>query len=83
MDERRHRDHKPQTPHYTVKHETIQIEAGHLSTHVLNTQNSLLFTLDLYLLTDNRFRFRFNELNPLKPRFEVQDVILDSLEQEK
>jgi hypothetical protein len=42
-----------------------------------------VFTLDIYSLKDNRFRFRFNELNPLKVRYEVRDVIIDNLDQEK
>lgn len=50
---------------------------------MLNIENSILFTLDLYLLKENRFRFRLNELNPLKKRYEVEDVIVDNLEQEK
>ncbi len=80
---RRHRDLKPQGPQYMAKFETVKIENGHLSVQVLNTKNSILFTMDLYLLKDNRFRFKFNEVNPLKPRYEVKDVIIDSLEQEK
>jgi hypothetical protein len=56
---------------------------GHLSAVCLNTKHSVQFSLDLYLLKDNRFRFRFNELNPIRPRFEVKDVIIDSLEQDK
>ena len=43
----------------------------------------MLFSLDLYLLKENRFRFRFNELNPIKKRYEVEDVIIDNLEQDK
>ena len=39
--------------------------------------------MDIYLLKENRFRFRLNELNPLKKRYEVEDVIVDDLQQEK
>jgi hypothetical protein len=66
-----------------VKFDTLKVENGHASAHVVNTKNSILFSLDLYLLKDSRFRFRFNEFNPLKTRYEVKDVIIDDLEQEK
>lgn len=81
--ERRQRDHKPQGPEYEARFDTLKVEKGHLSAVCTNTKNSIEFSLDLYLLRDSRFRFRFNELNPIKPRFEVKDVIIDSLEQEK
>jgi alpha 1,3-glucosidase len=80
---KRHRDHKPESPEFTADVDTVKVENGHLSTVCQNTKNSVMFSLDLWLLKDNRFRFRFNELNPLHKRFEVQDVIIDDLEQEK
>lgn len=80
---RRQRNYKPSTSPYQVQFETIKIDNGHLNADVLNTQNSVVFTLDLYLLKDNRYRFRFNEKSPLKTRYEVEDIIIDPLEQEK
>jgi hypothetical protein len=80
---RRHRDFKPETTPYQVESDTVKIENGHLNAHLLNTKNSIKFTLDLYLLKDSRFRFRINELSPLKKRYEVEGVIVDTLEQEK
>lgn len=79
---KRQRNFKSEKSDYLVKFETVKVENGHLSAECLNTKNSILFSLDLYLLKDNRLRFRFNELNPLKKRFEVKDVIIDDLEQE-
>lgn len=63
--------------------DTLKTSYGHLNAQVLNTKNSILFTMDIYLLKENRFRFRLNELNPLKKRYEVEDVIVDDLQQEK
>jgi len=80
---RRHRDHKPEFPEFTADFNSVKIENGHLSTLCQNTKSSVVFTLDIYSLKDNRFRFRFNELNPLKVRYEVRDVIIDNLDQEK
>lgn len=83
MKKRRHRDFKPSSSPYKINFDTLKIENGHLNAQVLNTKNSIVFRMDLYLLKDNRFRFRFNELNPIKKRYEVEDVIIDPLEQEK
>lgn len=80
---KRHRNFKPDEPEFMVKSDTVKIENGHLSGQCENTKNSVLFSLDMYLLKDNRIRFRVNELNPMKERFEVKDVIIDDLTQEK
>jgi hypothetical protein len=61
----------------------VQITNGHLSARVLNELNNVEFTLDLYLLKQNRYRMRFNELNGLRKRFEpFDDVIVDKMEQD-
>src|SRR5438105_4215796 len=80
---RRHRDFKSTVSTYVVNFDSLEIENGHIHSLVTNQQNSVLFTLDLYLLKDSRFRFRFNELKPLRKRFEVENVIIDDLSQDK
>lgn len=80
---RRQREHNTGEPIYKANFGTLKIDNGHLSCQVLNTKNSVLFQLDLFLLKDNRLRFKFNELNPLKERYQVEGVIIDNLEQEK
>lgn len=80
---RRQRNYKPEVSSFLVKFDTLKIENGHLSAEVLNTKNTILFVIDLFLLKDNTFRFKFNELSPLRKRYEVQDVIIDDLQQEK
>ncbi len=84
MIDRRQRNFKPDpsTP-YVANLQTVGITNGHLTAEVQNTKNSKLFVLDLYQLRDNRFRFRFNEMNPLKKRYEVEGVIIDDLQQER
>ena len=81
---RRQRNFKPDlsTP-YVVNLHAVGITNGHLTAEVQNTKNAKLFVLDLYQLRDSRFRFRFNELNSLKKRYEVEGVIIDDLQQEK
>jgi alpha 1,3-glucosidase len=80
---KRQRNYKPDISPYVVQSDTLKIQYGHLTAQVLNTKNSVLFVMDLYLLKDNRFRFRLNELNPLKKRYEVEDTIVDDLQQER
>ncbi|CAF0929444.1 unnamed protein product [Brachionus calyciflorus] len=80
---KRQRDHNPGLPAYKANFDTLKVENGHLSCEVVNTNNSVLFKLDLYLLKDNRFRFKLNELQPLHPRYEVEGVVIDSLVEEK
>jgi hypothetical protein len=82
---RRQRNYKPDEQLvYKINFETIKIDNGHLQAQVVNAQNSLLFALDLFALKDARFRFKLNELNPLKKRYEVDsEVIVDNLAEEK
>ena len=39
------------------------------------TRVTLVFNLDL--LENNTVRFKINECDPIRPRFEVQDVLVD------
>ena len=61
----------------------MQVNGGHLSARLLNERNNVEFTLDVFLLKQNRYRIRINELNGLRKRFEpVDDVIVDKLDQD-
>lgn len=55
---------------------TIQLNDDFLSIQVLNTQNSVYLKGELYFLKDNSMRFKLNELNPLKKRYEVEDALV-------
>jgi hypothetical protein len=83
LNQRRQRSYKPDISPYVVQPDTLKTSYGHLNAQVLNSKNSILFTMDIYLLKENRLRFRLNELNPLKKRYEVEDTIIDDLQQEK
>lgn len=48
-----------------------------------NKDNGKLFKLEIYMLLDNTIRLKINELNPLKPRYEVKDVVVKELQSDK
>ena len=43
---------------------------------IINKQNDMLFTAEIYALEDNTARIRINEKSPLHPRYEVQGVLV-------
>jgi hypothetical protein len=73
---RRHRQNKPTSTPYEAKLDTISLENGQFTCQVLNNDNNILFKLELFFLRDNTFRFKLNELNPLKPRYEVEHALV-------
>ncbi|XP_063237643.1 neutral alpha-glucosidase AB [Bacillus rossius redtenbacheri] len=62
---------------YKLLLDTLQADANSVHAHVVNTENSVLFTFQLYALTDDTFRFKINELSPLRPRYTVSQHVLD------
>ena len=42
---------------------------------VTNTDNGKAFVVDLFGFEDRTFRLKINEAAPIKPRYEVVDVI--------
>ena len=52
-------------------------EDGVLRGNLLNTKNGVLLSLEVYGLQDRMVWFRVNELSPIKPRYEVEDVLVE------
>ena len=53
------------------------ITNGHLQFLFLNTLKSeVKFQLDLYTLEHNSLRVKINEINPLRKRYEVENVLV-------
>ncbi|CAF0830952.1 unnamed protein product [Didymodactylos carnosus] len=50
---------------------------GHLQFVITNTQNNVKFQLDLFTLEENSLRMKINELEPIRKRYEVQNVIVN------
>lgn len=44
--------------------------------NILNTKNGILLSLEVFGLEDRMVRFKVNELSPIRPRYEVPDVLV-------
>jgi hypothetical protein len=53
------------------------IKTGHLQFSFANTLKShVKFQLDLYTLEHNSLRVKINEVNPIRKRYEVENVLV-------
>ncbi|XP_064827843.1 neutral alpha-glucosidase AB-like isoform X1 [Oncorhynchus masou masou] len=72
----RQRAMKPGQSSYTALLETLELSDSHLTVQLLNNNNKVLLLLELYRLQGNMTRVKINELKPIKPRYEVPDVLI-------
>ena len=73
---RRQRNYKPELSPYVVSFNSLRTsQSNQISLDVTNTANGHAFILDLFGFDDRTFRLRINEAAPLKPRYEVEDII--------
>ncbi|CAF3409540.1 unnamed protein product [Rotaria socialis] len=75
---RRQRKYKPDTTPYEVDLSSMKKTAnGHLQFVLLNTvKPQVKFQLDLYTLEQNSLRVKINEVNPIRKRYEVENVLI-------
>lgn len=59
--------------------DTIELSDCRAKLHLLNEENKVTLFMELFVLQNNVIRIKVNELNPLKPRYEVPDVIINEL----
>nr|XP_039248310.1 neutral alpha-glucosidase AB-like isoform X1 [Styela clava] len=77
---RRQRNYKPTKSPYVADLSTLSIIPNQeVSIKITNVENSKLFHMQLFMLTDNTVRLKVNEASPIKPRYEVPDVIVKNL----
>ncbi|XP_071495646.1 neutral alpha-glucosidase AB-like isoform X1 [Diadema antillarum] len=75
---RRNRNVEPGQSHYAAVLDSFAIGGdGVLRGNILNTKNGVLLSVEIYGLRDRMIRFKVNELSPIKPRYEVEDVIVE------
>uniref|UniRef100_A0A674C6J1 Neutral alpha-glucosidase AB n=1 Tax=Salmo trutta TaxID=8032 RepID=A0A674C6J1_SALTR len=72
----RQRALKPGQSSYRALLETLELSDSHLTVQLLNNNNKVLLLLELYRLQGNMTRVKINELKPIKPRYEVPDVLI-------
>ncbi|PIK52127.1 putative neutral alpha-glucosidase AB [Apostichopus japonicus] len=73
---KRNRRIQPGSSPYAADLDSARLENGVLHLNVLNTQTGILLKLELYALQNQMVRMKINEVSPLKPRYEVPDVLV-------
>ena len=70
---------------YVVLMESLQVQATSLSVQIINTKNNVRLLMQLFGLEKNTARVKINELEPLKPRYEIPvgDVLVGEPKQQK
>ncbi|XP_054648426.1 neutral alpha-glucosidase AB isoform X2 [Dunckerocampus dactyliophorus] len=73
---KRQRALKPGESPYRALLETMELTNTRLTLQLKNDKNKVRLLLELYRLQGNITRVKINELKPLKPRYEVPDVLV-------
>uniref|UniRef100_A0A8C8DYL4 Glucosidase II alpha subunit b n=1 Tax=Oryzias sinensis TaxID=183150 RepID=A0A8C8DYL4_9TELE len=73
---KRQRALKPGDSPYRALLETMELTNTRLTLQLINDNNKVRLLLELYRLQGNITRVKINELKPLKPRYEVPDVLI-------
>ena len=73
---RNNRAIQPGQSPYSVVKDSIVFTDSSFDVNILNKKSSVLLSLKLQTLEKNTVRFRINELNPIRPRYEVNDVLI-------
>ncbi|KAK3093332.1 hypothetical protein FSP39_014183 [Pinctada imbricata] len=68
---KRHRAMQSGQSPYVLLLDSLQVSPTSLSVQLLNTKNNVRLLLQLYGLERNTARVKINELEPLKPRYEI------------
>ncbi|XP_063046439.1 neutral alpha-glucosidase AB isoform X2 [Engraulis encrasicolus] len=61
---------------YRALLDTLELSDSRVTLQLINDNNKVRLLLELYRLQGNMTRVKINELKPLKPRFEVPDVLV-------
>ncbi|XP_069116390.1 neutral alpha-glucosidase AB-like isoform X2 [Argopecten irradians] len=69
---------------YVILMDSLKIQSTNVQVQLLNTKNNVRLLLELYGLQENTARLKINELNPIKPRFEIPigDVLVGEPKQQ-
>ncbi|XP_056602114.1 neutral alpha-glucosidase AB isoform X1 [Triplophysa dalaica] len=73
---KRQRELKPGQSPYRALLDTLELSNSRLTLQLINDNNKVRLLLELYRLQGNMTRLKINELKPLKPRYEVPDVLM-------
>ncbi|RMX38788.1 hypothetical protein pdam_00017684 [Pocillopora damicornis] len=70
------REIQPGESPYSVVKDSLVFTDSSLDVNILNKKSNVLLGLKLQTLEKNTVRFRINERNPIRPRYEVKDVLI-------
>ncbi|RXN30613.1 neutral alpha-glucosidase AB-like isoform X1 [Labeo rohita] len=73
---KRQRELKPGQSPYRALLDTLELSDSRLTLQLMNDNNKVRLLLELYRLQGNMTRVKINELKPIKPRYEVPDVLI-------
>ncbi|XP_030224716.1 neutral alpha-glucosidase AB isoform X3 [Gadus morhua] len=73
---KRQRALQPGQSPYRALLDTMELTHTKLTLQLINDNNKVRLLLELYRLQGNMTRVKINELKPLKPRYEVPDVLV-------
>ncbi|XP_051957222.1 neutral alpha-glucosidase AB-like [Xyrauchen texanus] len=73
---KRQRELKPSQSPYRALLDTLELSKSRLTLQLINDNNKVRLLLELYRLQGNMTRVKINELKPLKPRYEVPDILI-------
>ncbi|XP_064599881.1 neutral alpha-glucosidase AB-like [Liolophura sinensis] len=78
---RRHRAMQPNQSPYVILMDSLVIHPYKIEVQVLNKVNNVKLHLELYALEENMARLKINELEPIKPRYEIPkgDVVTEPI----
>ncbi|CAB4000528.1 Neutral alpha-glucosidase AB, partial [Paramuricea clavata] len=61
---------------YSVVPGSIKFSDSAIDVQILNNKTNVVLSLQVIILKHNTVRFKINEINPIHPRYEVQDVLV-------
>ncbi|XP_059811360.1 neutral alpha-glucosidase AB isoform X2 [Hypanus sabinus] len=73
---RRQRNIKPENSPYRALLNSLEVSEKNIKLQIINEVSKVPLLLEVYGLQGNMTRIKINELIPLKPRYEVQDVLI-------
>ncbi|XP_070577600.1 neutral alpha-glucosidase AB-like isoform X2 [Ptychodera flava] len=78
---RRNRKQEEGESVYVAKLNTLEVTGSKAAVQLLNTENNVALKLELISIENNIARIRIDEVEPLKPRYVVQDVLMEEPKQ--
>ncbi|KAL3874005.1 hypothetical protein ACJMK2_037076 [Sinanodonta woodiana] len=82
---KRQRAMEPGKSPYVVMMDSINVKPSKIEVQVLNKENDVRLLLEVFTLAHNTARIKINELQPLKPRYEIPpgDVLIEEPKQQQ